>query len=92
MKLEQAIGMDRNNPIYRRNAGNAHLVLGEFSGAVKELERAISLGMNSAETFAMLGDAYRGLNNHSKARSAYQSALKLDPRNQKAVTGLLGTK
>ncbi|MEO8558919.1 MAG: tetratricopeptide repeat protein [Rhodospirillales bacterium] len=52
------------------------------------LQRAVELGHRSVQTYVALGDALLESKNRFKAREAFDEALRLDPRNIPALTGL----
>ena len=61
---------------------------GDFATATKVLERANVLSPKHPDRLALLGDAYFGTGDKKKATASYSDALKEDPKNKGAVSGL----
>lgn len=58
--------------------GHAALVQGDYGGAVRWLNRAVSLRRTDADSWFNLGDAYRGNRLHNEAIAAYEEAIRLN--------------
>ena len=68
--------------------GQAYSEAGDVSAAIDDLHRAIMLQPNLISAHISLGDEYRSANMTDAAYKCYRSALKIDPENFKAQSGL----
>lgn len=57
------------------NLGTSYFLLKQFSQAVSMFEKAAEMNPNDADVVLNLSDAYRGLGEQDKARSAYQRTI-----------------
>ena len=69
--------------------GTLYLLMQRYEPARQSLSKAVSLGVNDAETFAQLGYLNHKLSNPWSAITAYQQALMLEPDNAQSQQGLL---
>ncbi len=67
--------------------GELHLLMGDESSALADLERSAALSP-SYEALAAIGDLYRWRGDFARARNAYRRALALQPRDTRILTGL----
>lgn len=58
-----------------RLRGQRSFMMGDYQTAVAELEQALALGQQDAETWYWLGEAARSMNDWAKAEAAYRQAL-----------------
>lgn len=58
-----------------RLRGQRSFMMGNYQTAVAELEQALALGQQDAETWYWLGEAARNMNDWAKAEAAYRQAL-----------------
>jgi tetratricopeptide (TPR) repeat protein len=82
---ERAIETFPNQGLFWYPNGSAHLVKKQYQQAVDALEEAQKLTSENKELqgaiLAQLGDAYHGLGEHAKSDESYETALKLEPKN-----------
>ena len=82
---ERAIETFPNQGLFWYSNGSAHLVKKQYQQAVDALEEAQKLTSENKELqgaiLAQLGDAYHGLGEHAKSDESYETALKLEPKN-----------
>lgn len=77
-----ALSRDPDNISYLDTYGWIHYKLGNFNLALQNLERALELGIPSAEVLEHIGDVYMALNKKSKALDSYKASLDLDPQRE----------
>ncbi|MBK17709.1 MAG: hypothetical protein CMM52_02570 [Rhodospirillaceae bacterium] len=68
--------------------GKTYSEAGDVSAAIDDLLRATLLQPNFVDAHIALGDEYRSANMTDAAAKCYEAALKLDPQNAAARTGL----
>lgn len=73
IRLEAFFGSD--TAAGYRLRGQHSLMIGSYQAASEQLARAISLGMDDAETWYLLGDASWGLNDLATAEMAYRQSV-----------------
>lgn len=61
------------------NRASCYLKMNNPAMAVKDFDKAISMGGNRSSTYEKRGDAYLALNQNAKALADYNLTLKLDP-------------
>lgn len=83
--LERALDMTRRavklsprNGAYQDSLGWAYFKLGRYDEARPHLERAAALIVNDPVILEHLGDLYRALGDHGRARAFYRWAVKMD--------------
>ncbi len=79
----QAVELEPRNPDWHLSLGNDYRLLGWYSGAVSELRKAVDLDPR-ANYYAWLGVAYAAGGNLDSARSAWHTAIRMDPNNAQA--------
>ncbi|KAA8916894.1 hypothetical protein TRICI_001013 [Trichomonascus ciferrii] len=85
----QAIGASETpNHVLYSNRSGAHASLKNFSEALKDAEECTKINPTWAKGFSRKGAAYHGLGDLVAAKDAYDEALKLDPNNAQAQSGL----
>lgn len=91
---EVAKKMDSSNPYTYLGLGYVYSniqTLGAQKLAVDNLEKAINLGLKTANNFVLLGLVRYNTSDRNGARTAWQKALDLDPGNQDASSLLVKT-
>ncbi|MEM7549025.1 MAG: tetratricopeptide repeat protein [Bacteroidota bacterium] len=80
---ERAIEYFPNQGIIFYMNGTAHLIEGNHEEAVESFESSKNLSKNNADLLAQinaqLGDAYNGLQDHTRSDEAYEAALNYNP-------------
>jgi len=69
--------------------GSLHHFKGEYGEAIEKYQRSLSLDKEYIDTYLLLGDAYRAIENLEGAAQAYKRAIELDPKAPQAHS-LLG--
>jgi len=69
--------------------GSLHHFRGEYGEAIEKYQRSLSLDKEYIDTYLLLGDAYRAIENLDRAAEAYKRAIELDPKAPQAHS-LLG--
>ena len=59
------------------------MVQGDFEGSLSNIDKALSLDMNSSEVYFIKGCIYYNADNFEKALEAYKTALSIDPKDEK---------
>lgn len=62
--------------------------LGDYSGSIQFIQQVIALDPNLADTYYLLGEAYRLLGRQKEAEEAYRQALERNPLSAPAYYGL----
>jgi tetratricopeptide (TPR) repeat protein len=87
-RFETAISLSKGKDIAVLNAigdNSTDAPAGDGQYAVEKLTQATQIkGFNSAETYVLMGDAYRKLVDGGNAVTAYNKALTLDPKDAEA--------
>jgi len=73
---QKSLALEPNGDAYA-NLGTAFYYLGRYSDAAGALEKAVQMDPASHEDIAGLADAYRQLGQRDKAKSNYDTAIKL---------------
>ncbi|XP_008061807.1 small glutamine-rich tetratricopeptide repeat-containing protein alpha isoform X2 [Carlito syrichta] len=73
----KAIELNPANAVYFCNRAAAYSKLGNYSGAVRDCERAICIDPAYSKAYGRMG-----LNKHAEAVAYYRKALELDPDNE----------
>ena len=79
----EAVRLEPRNPDWHHSLGNDYRLLGWFSGAVEELNKAIDIDPRP-HYYVWLGVAYASATKLDAARAAWREALKLDPDSAQA--------
>lgn len=94
--LERALDMTRravelnpDNGAYQDSLGWVYFKLGRYQKARPHLERAAALIVNDPVILEHLGDLYRAIGDHGRARAFYSWAVKMDSDNPD-LSGKLG--
>lgn len=83
----EAIRRNPDDAILYSNRAACYQKLAEFPLALKDCETCIKLDPTFVRGYIRKGMALMALKEHSKASSAFQKALDLDPNNQEALDG-----
>ena len=59
------------------------MLQGDFDGSLSNIDKALSLDMNSSEVYFIKGCIYYNADNFEKALEAYRTALSIDPKDEK---------
>jgi tetratricopeptide (TPR) repeat protein len=83
-RFETALNLTKNKEVDVINAvanANIDVTAGDAAYAIEKLKLATTIKkFNNAETYLLMGDAYRKLINGGEAVTAYTKALELDPK------------
>ncbi len=95
-KLDKALEYYRKATILSPNNaqlfnewGSLHHFRGEYGEAIGKYQRSLTLDKEYIDTYLLLGDAYRAMENLEGAAEAYRRAIELDPKAPQAHS-LLG--
>jgi small glutamine-rich tetratricopeptide repeat-containing protein alpha len=88
-KYKEAIGFytkaiegDPTNHIYYANRAAAHTHLKDYSRAIMDCEKAISIDEKYSKAWSRLGTAHFYSNSYQRATTAFNKAVELDPENE----------
>ena len=85
MHAEEAIELYPNQAIFWYYSGSSAFMLNQFDKATEALEEANRLAGTEKDLIivinTLLGEAYNRLKKHEKSDEAYETVLKLDPKN-----------
>jgi len=87
-KFTQAIALDSENQVLYSNRSAVYSAQHEYQKALEDAEKAISIKPDWSKGHLRKGAAYRGLGDLLAAHDAYEEALKLEPGNEQAKSGL----
>lgn len=74
--------------LFAYQKGRILFLMNETGKAMKEVERALALDPQLAEGHVFLGDVYRRDMENDRAQQSYMAALKIDPKNERAIAAL----
>ncbi|MCW5853158.1 MAG: tetratricopeptide repeat protein, partial [Anaerolineae bacterium] len=77
---EEAAALSPNSALILNQWSSAYLDLGQTDQALKLLDRSLELDTTFQDTYLRLMDTYAQLDDMNKVESAYQQAVKLNPR------------
>jgi tetratricopeptide (TPR) repeat protein len=80
--ISKALKAQPDNPYYIDSMGWVYFKLGNLSGALAELDRAVQFMPDDATLREHLGDIYYALAQKDKALEQWQKALELDPKKE----------
>lgn len=83
---EMAISIDQEDPLVVRARGIVNLWSNNQQNALRDFKQAVALNPNEAESHALLGAAHGALGDYDNARSSYDIAMRLSPRDQHVAT------
>ena len=86
----KGLGKSAQRPHLRCQLVEALNGLGRTEESLGELLSAIALAPENGEFHRLLGKTYALLNEHEKARTSYEMAIRLEPRSASAYYGLAG--
>ena len=84
----QAVYLDKAVPAYHFHLGLALMNLKDFREAGNALSAALKLAPSNADCLAELGHVYIELGFKLRAKSSFEKAIQIDPRNKRADDGL----
>ena len=82
--FQRYVAVAPDDPNAHDSYGEGLLTAGRIDEAVREYKRAIELDETFANSYFMLGTAYRQLNEPDKARLVLEEFLKLSPEGPQA--------
>lgn len=85
----RAVELSPGNGAYQDSLGWAYFKLGRYEDARPHLERAAALIVNDPVILEHLGDLYRAIGDHGRARTFYRWAVRMDSDNRD-LSGKLG--
>ncbi|KAL2010872.1 hypothetical protein VTN00DRAFT_3590 [Thermoascus crustaceus] len=91
-KFTQAIELEPNNHILYSNRSAVYAAQSEYQKALDDANKATEIKPDWAKGWARKGAALRGLGDLLGANDAYEEALKLEPNNDQAKSGLNAVK
>jgi tetratricopeptide (TPR) repeat protein len=83
----EAIKRNPDDPKYYSNRAACYTKLAAFDLGLKDCEKCVELDPKFIKGWVRKGKIHQGMQQHSKAISAYQKALELDSTNAEAVEG-----
>jgi stress-induced-phosphoprotein 1 len=87
-KFTQAIELDSNNHVLYSNRSAVYAAQQEYEKALADAEKAVEIKPDWSKGHQRKGAAYRGIGDLLAAHDAYEEALKLEPGNSQAQSGL----
>jgi stress-induced-phosphoprotein 1 len=87
-KFTEAIAIDPENHILFSNRSAVYSAQAEYQKALEDAEKSISIKPDWSKGHLRKGAAYRGMQDWLAAYDAYEEALKLEPGNPQAKSGL----
>jgi tetratricopeptide (TPR) repeat protein len=84
--FKKALELDGSNTIAIVGLGEIALEQGSYAAAIGHFKKATRLSKNS-RTWTLLGEAYLNSGDRAQAATAFKTALKLDPGNERARNG-----
>lgn len=87
-KFSQAIELDPTNHVLYSNRSGAYASLKEYQKALDDAEKTTEIKPDWAKGWGRKGTAHHGLGDLIGAKDSFEEALKLDPSNAQAKTGL----
>ncbi len=86
--FSQALNINPNAPVTRRQLARLHMRMGQPSKALEVLKPLLAGTDNNAQNFALAGEAQLMAGNTEQARNNFEKAVKLDPSNSKNLSQL----
>ncbi|KAJ5121076.1 uncharacterized protein N7515_009037 [Penicillium bovifimosum] len=90
-KFTEALAIEPQNHILFSNRSAVYAAQQEYQKALEDAEKAIEIQPNWSKGHVRKGAAYRGLGDLLAAHDAYDEALKLEPGNAQAKSGMEAT-
>lgn len=88
VEYQGIVDIDPKNARALRGLATCQIKVEKYADAVKSLETATTVEAGNADGWALLGQAYLGVDEIEKAKSAFEKALAIAPNNQAATKGL----
>ncbi len=85
---KRALNTNPNNHSARRNLGLVLVKLGDYEQAISQLEAVVPYFENNFDSQYFLAEAFRAREKYAEAIFRYQTALKIRPRDEKALKAL----
>lgn len=79
--FSEAIKLDGNNHILWSNRSAAYASMRNFTAALDDAKKCVSLKSDWAKGYQRLGAAHHGLRDYEEAVEAYEKGLQIDPTN-----------
>ncbi|EXJ83645.1 stress-induced-phosphoprotein 1 [Capronia coronata CBS 617.96] len=87
-KFSQAIELDPSNHVLYSNRSGAYASLREYQKALEDAQKTTKIKPDWAKGWGRKGAAQHGVGDLVGAKDSYEEALKLDPTNAQAKSGL----
>ncbi|KAF7714752.1 Heat shock chaperonin-binding domain-containing protein [Penicillium ucsense] len=87
-KFTQAIVIEPENHILYSNRSAVYSAQNEYQKALEDADKAVTIKPDWSKGYLRRGAAYRGIGDLLAAHDAYEEALKLEPGNDQAKSGL----
>ena len=87
-KFSEAIELDPTNHVLYSNRSGAYASLKQYEKALEDADKTIQIKPDWAKGWGRKGTAEHGIGNLVAAKDAFDEALKLDPSNAQAKSGL----
>jgi tetratricopeptide (TPR) repeat protein len=86
--IQKAVAADTANGAYLDSYAWVLYRMGRLNEALTQIKKALTIIKDDATVLEHLGDIQMALGNKDKARSAWQEALRVDPKNEKVKAKL----
>ncbi|EXJ87505.1 stress-induced-phosphoprotein 1 [Capronia epimyces CBS 606.96] len=87
-KFSQAIELDPTNHVLYSNRSGAYASLRDYQKALEDAEKTVEIKSDWAKGWGRKGTAQHGLGDLVGAKDSFEQALKLEPSNAQAKSGL----
>jgi stress-induced-phosphoprotein 1 len=87
-RYTEAIRRAPRNPTMYSNRAAAYSKLGEFPMAIKDCDAAIAIDSKFVKAYTRKGFCHFTMKEYSRARDCYNQALRIDPENAEALSGV----
>jgi Flp pilus assembly protein TadD len=86
--IQKAVAADTANGAYLDSYAWVLYRMGRYDDALTQIKKALTLINDDATVLEHLGDIQMAMGNTNEARSAWQEALRVDPKNEKVKAKL----